>query len=353
MSRKYIEIAELLQQRLLNGDYPDGRRPSLRKLATDMGCSYMTAVRSIQYLDAQAKEPPATSRPLVAMITPQWKFSVWHRELRNTVLQLGGQLRFIAYSGIQDPAITEGLNSNFDLVLLDCRIPENSRLFEVIYRNRDRAVAMFQDLTAHGIRSISGAPCSTIGLIIAELAGYGIRNIDMIGDRQMRFLRKERVDTWRRALRATGSSGVYHGYEHQEFENEEVEAYRYLKQTFSTHRLPQAFFCCTPASAQGLYRFCWEHGIQVGRDISVFSFGGEDTAEMMNPPLATVINTGLPELLRALIHEYVPGAKRTERLFFQLTEQNYTHGASLALPGDSTGTIKENGNKTFARTCDP
>ena len=115
----YREIAELLQQNYRSGEYPNGQYPSLRKIAADMGCSYVTAVRAMRFL--QNKEPIEKKQnfPLVAMISSMWRFSSWHRAIRESVMELGGQLRFVTYSSFIDPVITETLNEKFDLVILD------------------------------------------------------------------------------------------------------------------------------------------------------------------------------------------------------------------------------------------
>ena len=47
---KYLEIAELLRSRLARGEYPAGKLPPLRKLAADMGVSYLTARHAVKTL---------------------------------------------------------------------------------------------------------------------------------------------------------------------------------------------------------------------------------------------------------------------------------------------------------------
>ena len=95
-------------------------------------------------------------------------------------------------------------------------------------------------------------------------------------------------------------------------------------------RLPEAVFCLTPALAIGFYRACYERHIEIGRDISIFSFGEQETARFMTPALATIANTdGLEPVMRELLSQYLPGAKPDNRLLFQLTDFELFEGESL------------------------
>ena len=40
---KYRQMVELLEQRINNGEYPEGKLPAVRLLAEDIGFSYLTA----------------------------------------------------------------------------------------------------------------------------------------------------------------------------------------------------------------------------------------------------------------------------------------------------------------------
>lgn len=103
---KYLEIAELLRSRLARGEYPAGKLPPLRKLAADMGVSYLTARHAVKTLKEAGWNRTRAARPLVAMVTPLWAFTEWHRAVRNSTEALGGQVRFIAYASDTDPNIS-------------------------------------------------------------------------------------------------------------------------------------------------------------------------------------------------------------------------------------------------------
>ena len=78
-----------------------------------------------------------------------------------------------------------------------------------------------------------------------------------------------------------------------------------------------------------MYRACFEAGIRIGRDVSVFSFGGTQEARLMTPALATVRNPEVEELIRELVLQYCPGGRRNERLLYQSEEIELFEGESL------------------------
>ena len=324
---RFIEIAELLQQNFCNGEYPEGKYPSLRKIAADMGCSYVTAVRAMRFLQEKETSRTRDSFPLIAMITSMWRFSSWHRAIRESVMELGGQLRFVTYSSFIDPVITETLNEKFDLIILDCPVKPKSPLFKVVQKNKDRAILLFQDLTKYGIRCMDGIPDETLILMMKDLAQYGVRHIDMIG-RDMPENSSSWKNMWEKGLRLIKGHGTYCSYPHTSFNEESVECYEYLKKTLDAKKLPEAFFCTNPACAQGLYRYLFDMGIVPGKDISVFSVGNSLIAKMMAPPLATAVNAGLKEMVKSVISEYAEH-RVSSKLMFRLTRKAYYIGQSL------------------------
>ena len=323
----YREIAELLQQHYRSGEYPERKYPSLRKIADDMGCSYMTAVRAMRFLQEKESVQSPHSFPLVAMITSMWRFNAWCGAIRESVMELGGQLRFVTYSSFIDPVITETLNEKFDLVILDCPVEPESPLFNVVRKHKDHVVLLFQNLTKYGIRCMDGIPNETVILIMEDLARHGVRHIDMI-ERAMSGTSASRMDMWKTGLQRINGHGKVYCYPHTSFSDESAECYEYLKETLDAEKLPEAFFCSASGCAQGLYRYLYDLGLVPGKDISVFSFGGAKSAEMMTPPLATAINVGLKEMVESVVSEYVHH-KKSSRMMFRLTQQVYYQGNSL------------------------
>ena len=330
---KYLEIAELLRSRLARGEYPAGKLPPLRKLAADMGVSYLTARHAVKTLKEAGWNRTRAARPLVAMVTPLWAFTEWHRAVRNSTEALGGQVRFIAYASDTDPNISEAINENeYDVIFLSLPDREDSRLLELVSRENDRVVVMFRDMSMYGIRSLLGADPVYIERFLELLVERGHRRIDAFGrDTDIRAGAGDRYRIWRNWLERHGIEGRFHEMKHQPFVPDDARAADFCRRKFAAEEFGEAVFCFNPTLASGFYRACFEHGLVPGRDISVFAFGDQEKAMLMTPALATVMNVGVEETIRDIIAEYCPGATRSEVLTFRLKHTEIHEGESIFL----------------------
>lgn len=328
---KYLEIAELLRSRLARGEYPAGKLPPLRKLAADMGVSYLTARHAVKTLKEAGRNRTRAARPLVAMVTPLWAFTEWHRAVRNSTEALGGQVRFIAYASDTDPNISEAINENeYDVIFLSLPDREDSRLLELVSRENDRVVVMFRDMSMYGIRSLLGADPVYIERFLELLVERGHRRIDAFGrDTDIRAGAGDRYRIWRNWLERHGIEGRFHEMKHQPFVPDDARAADFCRRKFAAEEFGEAVFCFNPTLASGFYRACFEHGLVPGRDISVFAFGDQEKAMLMTPALATVMNVGVEETIRDIIAEYCPGATRSEVLTFRLKHTEIHEGESI------------------------
>ena len=328
---KYLEIAELLRSRLARGEYPAGKLPPLRKLAADMGVSYLTARHAVKTLKEAGWNRTRAARPLVAMVTPLWAFTEWHRAVRNSTEALGGQVRFIAYASDTDPNISEAINENeYDVIFLSLPDREDSRLLELVSRENDRVVVMFRDMSMYGIRSLLGADPVYIERFLELLVERGHSRIDAFGrDTDIRAGAGDRYRIWRNWLERHGIEGRFHEMKHQPFVPDDARAADFCRRKFAAEEFGEAVFCFNPTLASGFYRACFEHGLVPGRDISVFAFGDQEKAMLMTPALATVMNVGVEETIRDIIAEYCPGATRSEVLTFRLKHTEIHEGESI------------------------
>lgn len=328
---KYLEIAELLRSRLARGEYPAGKLPPLRKLAADMGVSYLTARHAVKTLKEAGWNRTRAARPLVAMVTPLWAFTEWHRAVRNSTEALGGQVRFIAYASDTDPNISEAINENeYDVIFLSLPDREDSRLLELVSRENDRVVVMFRDMSMYGIRSLLGADPVYIERFLELLVERGHRRIDAFGrDTDIRAGAGDRYRIWRNWLERHGIEGRFHEMKHQPFVPDDARVADFCRRKFAAEEFGEAVFCFNPTLASGFYRACFEHGLVPGRDISVFAFGDQEKAMLMTPALATVMNVGVEETIRDIIAEYCPGATRSEVLTFRLKHTEIHEGESI------------------------
>ena len=341
---KYRQMVELLEQRINNGEYPEGKLPAVRLLAEDIGVSYLTARKAVNELkesgiithNASNRKivigKAVTKQPLVGVITPFWHFSEWMRSIRNVTAELGGQVRFVAYASDTDPAITEALSASFDVIFVVLPVGRrNSRLLSRLRKLGNKVIVLFHDMTRYGLRSFIGSNPNSIHLIMQKLVDCGCRRIDAIGSGISSDTESSaRLDAWRSFLDSRRISGEFHDPGILPFEHPEGKIRKLVLNLIDADNLPEAVFCLTPAGALGLYRACYERNLRIGKDISAFSFGEQETAKFMAPALATIANTGkLDEAMRELLSQYLPGAEPDDRLLFQLTDFEVFEGESL------------------------
>lgn len=341
---KYRQVVELLRQRICNGEYPDGTLPAIRQLAEDLGVSYLTARKAVKELKESGIiahnasnrkiviDQTVTKHPLVGVIAPLWRFSEWMRAIRNVTAELGGQSRFVTYASDTDPVITEMLSGNFDVILVELPTRQRpDRLLDRLRKLGSRAVVLFHDMSRYGLRSFVGSSPEYIRLFMERLRRCGCRRIDALGSANSGDLEcAARLRAWRSFLTRHRLEGECHDPGILPFEHPELKVWQLALRLIDSGRLPEAVFCLTPALAIGFYRACYERHIEIGRDISIFSFGEQETARFMTPALATIANTdGLEPVMRELLSQYLPGAKPDNRLLFQLTDFELFEGESL------------------------
>lgn len=340
---KYQEICEILTTRIRHGEYPGNQLPNLRRLAEDMGVSYLTARQAVNLLKTQGILASDSSgrktlvnvepglRPRVALLTPFWHVSEWHLAIRRVVLELGGQLKVFACTTSTDTTIDEALGGNFDLIFIQLPETPPPRLLERMSKCCDRIVTMFQDYTAYGIRSLQGAKLSSVDAMMQKLFDRGHRSVDYIQILSSAYSRDLtlRHQHWQSFLDAHGMQGRAHTRSVPDYSEKQFYAVELCRDLLARYPLPDAFFCATVPVAVGMYRACFEAGIRVGRDVSVFSFGGTQEAQLMTPALATIRNPGVEEMIRELVLQYCPGGHRSERLLYQSEAIELFEGESL------------------------
>ena len=341
---KYRQMVELLEQRIQNGEYPDGRLPAVRQLATDVGVSYLTARKAVQELkefgvishnESNRRiviRKTGTRRPLVGVITPFWHFSDWMRSIRDVTGELGGMVRFVSYSSNSDPVITEALSAEFDVLFVILPSDqENVRLIDRLRRFGKRVVVLFQDLSTEGLRSMIGVPPETVKILMNKLLERGCRRIDLVstGNHKSADIAR-RIRVWREFLAEHKIPGSFLDPGIHPFEHPEPKIRKTLLNYFSTGVEPDAFYCLTPGGVLGIYRACYEKKLRIGQDVSVFSFGEIEHARVLTPALATVsANLGLDRAMREVIGQYLPGREPDDTMLFQLKEYEIFEGESL------------------------
>ncbi len=348
---KYIEIADLLTQRIERGDYGFAALPGAPRLAAETGVSYLTARQAVHKLiddgivqraangrlEISARKHRKTRKLKVAYVYPVDvpAYNTW----RSAILQASEKCRCVTreipYSHNADPLLFDALSGDFDLIFVQF-ITVTPLLLEKIKKIKDRVVSLFYDLTEHGIRCFEGPDQQSIHLLFEHLYELGHRKIDCFFHTELPQM-QQRIEVWQQSLEKLGCTGKLqrslcsaHYTVGMEYAYDNTCKLLKQKKFDAT-----AVFCLTTSGAQGVIRAFYDHGIRVPEDVSVVSFGDRVLARMVIPAI-TAICPQEPHVTAAEIFEhYMKIKEQPEKLMFR------TPGAEFIQFGESTAKIKE------------
>ncbi|HAI10094.1 MAG TPA: hypothetical protein DCM28_00190 [Phycisphaerales bacterium] len=307
MQPKYTDIVEMVTRRIDQGDYPTDTFPSARKLASDVGVSYMTARKAIailadsgrlQQLDngrMQIIRPRKSKRhePRFAFIMPaleSFAFVEWLDRITAVVEEMGGSVRPVGYVHGEDKLITETFAADFDGFFI-IPPPELSPLLRQQFeRMVGRVVVMWYDLTDMGHPRLDGGAFTNIDRLVEHFQERGCKRIDALCTQGQRSVgsAEQRIATWQQSISDRGLTGKLWRYDKPETSISESRAYELTTQMLEAGDLPDALFCVTAQPVVGVYRALHDAGVVVGRDIAVGTFGAPERCKLMIPSLTTI-----------------------------------------------------------------
>ena len=339
---KYIEIAKSFERRIQRGDYAFSTLPGAQKLAGEMGVSYLTARQAVKHLiDLGLVERLSTGRlqvagessrnngPMVALITPFWSFNQWHSNIRKEVDAAKGRLRIVAYAHNDDPIITEALDGDFDLIFMLLPGDPGPMLIERLKKLAGKVIVLFYDMTELKLHSLLGAELSMLDDMLANLIGIGHKRIDCLNTQPLSNDVRKRLVLWKECLNKYGAGGILHSSPVKAFEQPGPPAYALTMDILNQPEIPDAIFCTTVEQAVGVYRACWEKGVKVGIDISVFSFGEYHRAKMMTPALCTVVSPDPGPMIGKIIKDLTTEKKYPDKLIYRPEGSEIFWGESI------------------------
>jgi DNA-binding LacI/PurR family transcriptional regulator len=308
MQPKYTDIAQMVVRRIEQGDYATDAFPSARKLASDVGVSYLTARKAIAYLAdngqlqqldngrMQIVRPRKSKRhePRFAFIMPaleSFAFLEWLDRINTVVEAMGGSVRPVGFVHGDDKLITETLGADFDGFFL-IPPPELSPLLrQQLQRMVGRVIVMWYDLTEMGHPRLDGGAFANIDNLVEHFQSRGCRRIDCLCTQTMRSIGSAelRIVQWRQSLEQRGLEGRLWRYDQPETAISEWRAYELTQRMLSADDArPDAMFCVTAQPVQGVYRALYEADVQIGRDIALGTFGAPERCRLMIPSLTTI-----------------------------------------------------------------
>ncbi len=343
---KHEQIVELLTRRISNEDYATCRLPGARKLASETGVSYLTVLQAFQKLlrngviTRQSNGRFAVNRARcrrgrtlnIAFLTSHDSdYRLWENAVRMAAEELGGSYRQIGYSHNDDPVISDVISGDFDLVFIKHPIVGYKFIEKLVLKNRHKVVTMFNDLTDRGVRCLDGPPPVEVRQLVDHLYGLGHRRFASYTISPFTNSAIEKISFWNTAVEGIGLNSVKFNIEADPALFVMEPAYENSARLLAARPRPTALFCTSIDIAIAVIRYCHDHGVKAGRDISVCSFGKPEVARMCIPSITTIDRPSPVREAKAIISDILKnGGKNPSRLMFR-------PDTGRLIPGESAG----------------
>ena len=310
----------LFKERLQLGAYRLKGIPGERKLAADLGISYMSARKVVQHLVAQRVLRRTTTGRLeiaagdqqakqlqIGFVAPAFAAQVIFElqyDLSQLVAAQGGIVRPVTYVQPSDPVIFEAIEGDFDGLFVILPVGAPQLLIDRLAKARDRVVILWQDLSHQGLLSVVTGPSRFIGKALDHLMDLGHERIDCINTLPHEPIVDDRLRHWRLGIEQRGLAGELTDEPSDAFGCSITAAYHTFKRMIDRGLESTAYFCSTTELGRGVLRACHEAGIRVGHDISVCGYGELSVAKLTIPSL-TAVEIGEPRPLLAMGLEWI------------------------------------------------
>lgn len=323
--KKYVQIADTLEQSIRSGEYAVAAFPSERQLAQEAGVSHMTARRVVQELMDRrvlqrktngrvevAREEAVSAKTLnAALLIPNWPmpgFVPWLSAIRAETARRGITLRNVTYEYQDAPVMYETLAEPYDLFFLN--IVQLTPMLRLRLESvAPRAVSLFLDLTEFGLRVADGIDPLHIRLLVEHLASLGHRRVAFANFEPENRTTLRRKQIFLELAEEFGLETVVEHHPVEEFEDAQAAAYRWAKKAYAKPVRYTALFGMTFGNVRGLLRGMADHGVRAGEDIAVCTFGDRESCALNTPSITTIDGTDHERVFRTLLDEYRGGGE--------------------------------------------
>ncbi|MCC7084104.1 MAG: substrate-binding domain-containing protein, partial [Pirellulales bacterium] len=294
----------------------DDRRddlPGERKIAEEIGVSYLTARRAIlQLLEQEVliRQPsgaldvhPAFVKRMklaeVVLLYPSYP-SNYLTQLRGIVSEyaqeIGTNLRPMQFIHWDERIVLEAVEQAKGVLIIPSGHPFPKRLAEPFRLNK--VVILDGDFTQYGVPSIRLFRDKCIESVLDYIHELGHTKIDFINSHDRNSEIERRIRIWQNWMRKKGLEGQLWNDAAAVYTDPTVNAYQLMTRMLKERQFKaSAFLTATCPAAIGAIRACWESHVQAGRDISIATVNLEPPAEFFYPSITGLSTPDLSGVL--------------------------------------------------------
>ncbi|QDU70569.1 substrate-binding domain-containing protein [Mucisphaera calidilacus] len=311
----FTDVMDVLERRILEGDYMLKDLPGERKLAEEVGVSYMTARKAVLGLieknvltrkdnGALAIHPryhAKQSRCQVALLSPAYPsahFMHCRLAISRSAEKHDVQFRPVEYMHWYDPAVKEALQGSDGLLVIPSTEPMPPQVLKEFASHDHKVVFLDDDMTDHGIPSIRLFARDHISTLFEHLWELGHRTLHCLNAQGHNPEIDRRISHWQTWLEEKGGNGKLWDTPAPPYDDVISHAYQTMRQLVAQrNEIQDAIVCTTQPAALGAIRACYEQGLRIGEDVSICTINNEPTGRYFCPTLTGLEMPDIEDLM--------------------------------------------------------
>ncbi|MEM7754412.1 MAG: LacI family DNA-binding transcriptional regulator [Planctomycetota bacterium] len=347
----FTDVMNVIERRITAGEFMLKDIPGERKLADEVGVSYMTARKAVTKLIEKSVLTRRANGTLevhpnflnsadtcqVAMLAPAFATTHLARCRLGVTTAADNddrvRLRSLEYLHWDDAVVREAVENSDGCIIIPSTEKIPDRVMKVFKAQSTKVVFLDANLTDQGLVSVRLVAEEYIAEIFEHLRSLGHRRIDCLNTQGRVDEIESRIDQWRRFIGAHGLQGTLFDDPAPPYTDPTSRAHRKMHEVLEQHRGQlSALVCTTSPAALAAMRACHDLGVKVGSEVSICTINNEPTGKYFFPSLTGLEMPDIGPMLERCFEWFAaaPDAPWTHDLLI-------TPAESTLLKGESTG----------------